>query len=474
MIDRLKNIKKRYILFVLILLLSLFSFLLQAGATSIYDDSYRTVEEIEVHNPAFASCDIINISSNWYQLTNLLLPNDNARISFNNAIENGSWGVSVQNPNWQNLELKEVLVFWNEASDGAVNFNSVNYTDYEKTGGNTKINHIRLIQNANCDLIAVNYNANSNGIAISSVTTITSGAITQNAFIGGQYNVNYPANYAGTLIRSTYTPPNTYYPQFDYSVQSFNFNANYLGNVPYQNSELSNLRWRVVGKDLSNNYTDILYEVVLDETALLEYQFASTGDYEIWVDFEISPPGLLTPPDKVATTVQRLAVDGSSYTSSTLESECQNGVCNQPTIYEDCSLNGLNIGEAISCAFRNFGTFLRSMLLNIFIPKSSFVNNYFADMKAFFEEKLGLLVYPIFFISDFIGDIITTANTPSCTVNPGGTFFGATPSYDFCIVENSFGTAWTAITTFIRAGTVFVLAIALYRKLMTVLKGSHK
>jgi len=62
--------------------------------------------------------------------------------------------------------------------------------------------------------------------------------------------------------------------------------------------------------------------------------------------------------------------------------------------------------------------------------------------------------------------------TPDCTVDTGGaTFFGATPSFNFCYLEQSAPNVWNVgITTFrfiFGAGMIFFA----YKRLFDVLRG---
>jgi len=481
--------KKRLVPLVIIaaIVISLFGWIRFATATSEFDSNYNTEDVIEITSTPAVGCPAYDLSSDWYSYFKSLTTAqthfssqatlDAYKASFDIALQQGgSWGVSTQ-LSASAPQYQTVNVMWSEVAGANITFSGTNVILNRANNQNSLRMFTFIIKGVHdgggsCVAEWVNPTNNNTSIIISTQTTVASPI--RNAFYGGDYTVSYPIGYAGKPIKSVYNPPDTFYPDFTYTVDILEFTAQYLGNVPYTNTSLVNLRWRIVGKDNAGLYNQIIADIDTPEEVAVNYTFETTGDYEIWLDYEINPPGQLDPPDKVKTMVQRIKVDGSTYTSSTTQSECTSGVCNQPDIYEDCTTFGANIVSGFSCVMRNFGIYLRGVLTNLFVPSGLFIRNYFNSLNAFLQEKLGMLVYPITFIISTFNEFITAANTPSCTVSPSGTFFGASMNINFCLIENNMPAIWNGFITFIRALTVYVVVMALYRKFMVIMKGHHE
>jgi len=475
------------LLVVVIVACSLFYGAFRAFATSAFDGNYRTADYIQVNGPTpLGTCPILNNSSNWYSEFITATPAETHFIpsatlsSYQQVLQNnvtngvGSWGVSTT----LDLQGRELYTIMFSAVDGAViDFENVN-TRLTRANNQNDLYYISIKNkrwetgSGPCEWYATSF-GRATSLVLSNAD-FNAGQSIKNAFYGGNFQVNYPVGYAGKSIRSIYNPPNTYYPDFLYTVDGLRLSAYYTDNIPFDQPQLTSLRWRVVQKVLGQ-YTNVVMDVTQDENDLLEYQFPELGEYEIWLDYVIAPPGQLTPPDTVETMVQRVNVDGSTYNGDTAQNECNSGVCQPPSVYEDCGTYGANLVGGIGCHFRNFGTFLRGVLTNLFVPRSGFIGNYFSDLSAFFTNKFGLLAFPVTFLYSFLNQLVTAAASPTCSVQTPGTFFGAeTPALDFCTIENAMPTVWNGFIAFVRGATVFVVVMALYRKFMNLLRGAKE
>jgi len=133
----------------------------------------------------------------------------------------------------------------------------------------------------------------------------------------------------------------------------------------------------------------------------------------------------------------------------------------------------VNVVSGFICVMRNFGIFLKVTLTNLFVPSGLFIKNYFNSLSDFFQEKFGLLLYPITFIASTFTEFINAAATPDCVITPPGEFFGATQTINFCLIQQNMPSIWNGFVTFIRALTVFVVVMALYRKFTAFSEPSH-
>jgi len=468
---------------IICLLISMIYGYYRVTATSAFDNNYQTVNNIDIHGPSpFNVCTDIDNSGNWYSVFQAAVAADTHFFSqgtldtyqdtlANNVVNGvGSWGVTEAIAT--NGERDYIIIF--SAQDGAtIDFNGNDTRLTRSGGGATDLYRVRIRNKRwHTGAGACTYYI----VELSRVQTFVlsnSGGTFKNAFYGGNFNVTYPTGYSGKAIKQVFTPPNTYYPDFSFNVDGLSLRAQYTGNVPYDEPQLTSLRWRVV-QQVQGQYTNVVNDIELDEIETFQYQFAETGNYEVWLDYLIATPGQLPPPDTLATRVQRLKIDGSSYTATSSEQECNAGVCQAPSIYEDCTTFGTNVVGGLGCQFRNFGVFLKGILVSLFVPDSIFIKNYFNELQTFFTEKFGLLAYPVTFLSDATGTIISEAATPDCTIDTPGTFMGANADLNLCLFEESMPTVWTPLVTFIRASTIFALMLALYRKFVAILKGREE
>jgi len=461
------------------IVISVFSFLKFSDALSSYDDNYVLTDNMTLTDSG-AICPEYDLGKNWYSYALSATLADThfwsapqlsaMKTDLKNAVDlNYSWGVTTQE---QAGNSKVVHVYWSKNTASRISFTTNEVVIDNGGGSNPSLGKFTyMIKRAHdgsggCNPELIDY-ATPNSFQISNNQTSSSVKL-KNVFVGGVVNITYPALYGGLPIRQTYTPPDTVYPNFTYKIDGFNIEANYLYNVPLNEPKTAQLRWRFVGKDTSGFYTVVLKDV----TQLLHEQFDYTsgflGDFELWLDLIPTSPTIITPPDTTDTLVQRIKIDGNLFAGDTSSNECTNGVCNVPDLYENCGLTD------VACTLRNFGVYLKGLLISLFVPSSAYISTYFTGLSEFFTEKLGILLYPITFITDTLNLFIDSASSPACSFSTGGTIFGASPTLNFCVVEDTMPTLYNPIMAFVRGSILFGMIWAIRRKLMSILRGDKE
>ena len=151
-------------------------------------------------------------------------------------------------------------------------------------------------------------------------------------------------------------------------------------------------------------------------------------------------------------------------------------------IFEDCEVID------VVCHTRNIATFfthIPELTAALFVPKGASLEATFNELRDFFNEKFGFLIFPIDFIGRMLNAMMPTnpsGTYPSCVYNNGqygvpalcslqvGPILGEYMTIDFGFAEKNFpaffNLARTALTGFISLG----LILALHKKYMGVIK----
>lgn len=479
-----KNKRILPIVLVIAVLVPLALNVLRSSALSSFDDNYRITDTIEATDYRANPCAPVNFNRNWLSFfldsttsqtqfisqANL----DAGKQSLRNAIANQSaWGVSINTNKTTTPTWDVVTVFWSETGIPTVSFQADTTVLTQENNAN-RLSYVQysirgvINGTGSCAPLILNLNIkNTTAVTFSTKDTTPSSSV-KNVFLGGVYNVNYPLLYGGIPIRQTYEPPDTLYPAFSYIQEVLLIKATYLYNVPLTEPQYADLRWRFVGKDSAGNYTDIIDEQVLPMHVTYQYQHSNQGDFELWLDIEPVPPTTVVPPDVAETQVQRIKLDGNIVSGNTSLNTCVGGVCEVADEYEDCSLTD------VACTLRNFGLYLKSLFFYLFVPNAYFIQQYFAELSNFFNEKLGILLFPITFIVDLVNDIVAQATNTQCSFSTGGTIYGASPTIDLCAMENISPVFWNTFVLFARGSILFGMVFALRRKLISILKGGKE
>lgn len=151
-------------------------------------------------------------------------------------------------------------------------------------------------------------------------------------------------------------------------------------------------------------------------------------------------------------------------------------------IFEDCEVID------VVCHTRNIATFfthIPELTAALFVPKGASIETTFNELRDFFNEKFGFLIFPIDFIGRMLNAMMPTnpsGTYPSCVYNNGqygvpalcslqvGPILGEYMTIDFGFAEKNFpaffNLARTALTGLISLG----LILALHKKYMGVIK----
>lgn len=284
-------------------------------------------------------------------------------------------------------------------------------------------------------------------------------------------HMSYPADYSGPQIPSSFTPKPDFYVPYTMNVDDKNITV-----IP-KPVDTGGKCWRWAstlikqGSSTSTNLGD--WEVIseTDYLASNEPGHLKAGAYG--TDYAI---GMLAfdceaPTEKISDSynlklerVYPLKIDGSSYVLDSDELNCDDGgVCEQPSPYEDCSTYGTDIIGGLGCVLRNFGVFLRSLFVTLFVPTSGFLKDYFSDFKEFIDAKFGFLIWPLQWAVDFVNAFFDgldgTNNICSWSF---GDLFNSSFRLNFCSLEQNFPTAFNTARYMIQAFTVFGLISGLY------------
>ncbi|HJP81798.1 MAG TPA: hypothetical protein VJ841_05370, partial [Candidatus Saccharimonadales bacterium] len=221
--------------------------------------------------------------------------------------------------------------------------------------------------------------------------------------------------------------------------------------------------------------------------AIPDYSFTDYGDYTVEVTFSFKDnnetlPNSIKVDDytyKFGKMTFVVTVNGSSYYGDTsgdpdaeYPSECTttgaDTVCGPPdltkNLYEDCSIYGTDIIGGFGCIMRNFGIWLREeLLIPLFVPKASFLQNYFSEFRAFITGKLGFLIWPVEWSVNFVRAFFDGLNgTNNICGWSFGNIMGGDFKLNFCSLEQNFPAAFNTARYMIQAFTVFALISGLY------------
>lgn len=173
----------------------------QANAASAYDDLYVKTDNVKVNYSS--GCTDEDISFNWSQY--ILESSDTTMVqSFENALDNGYWGVT--NVIWKSTNEKKAIVFWSETQNAEINFES-NQVVFQATNYPTNVvTYTDIIMDSNCDVSAIGWTGSSEKVGLSFDYDLSPTLYYANYFAYAP--VNYPSGYEGEEIPDVApTPP---------------------------------------------------------------------------------------------------------------------------------------------------------------------------------------------------------------------------------------------------------------------------
>lgn len=482
----------------LLLVLSLACSLLSspfANAASGYNDDYQNVDHVETGASGYygLNCDATDLSTSWSKYitdaSTWYNPNDasdsnsqsyQAKASFQAALDHGRWGVSQHAEYGSGGYFKVVSVFWTEDTSLALAWNNEGIDAVSPNSGNLHSIHIGcrkvVFGNGGSEPIAWAYST-SGGLRISNDkpynpaptnTTEDDGIV--NLFVYTDHP-NYPTGYTGTSIPSSFTPKTDFYVPYILNVDDKNI------TITPKSVDTGGKCWKWAstlvkkGNSTSDNLGD--WEVIAETDYLASNEPANLKAKAYGTDYAI---GMLAydcnaPAAKISDTynlklerIYPLKVDGSSYVLDSDNLNCDNGgVCEEPSPYEDCSTYGTDLIGGLGCVMRNFGVFLRSLFITLFVPTPGFLKDYFSEFKDFITTKLGFLVWPLQWAVDFVNAFFNgLSGTNNICGWSFGNVFNSNFKLNFCSLEQNFPTAFNTARYMIQAFTVFMLITGLY------------
>jgi|GEM_PF-4163956 len=485
--------------FALLLVSSLVCSLLSsplANAASALDANYQNIDNISTFsNVGSFACANTDISSSWssYITDSSKWSNpgsasdptsemSRARTSFQAALSSGRWGVSQHSEYVANSSrgtsgsFRVVQVFWTEDNSLALTWQTDGGIDVTGSG-------VHSISIGCGNVVFGNSSDNPVAWAYSGATRISNSTPfhatpTTNAEAYGIANFfvytdhpNYPTGYGGIQIPSSFTPKADFYVPYNLNVDDKNITV----TPKSVNTGGKCWKWAATlikkGTSTSDNLAD--WEVISETDYLASNEPAHLRAKDYGTDYAI---GMLAydcdaPAPKISDSynlklerISPLKVDGSSYVLDSDNLNCDSGgVCEEPSPYENCSTYGTDLIGGLGCVMRNFGVFLRSLFVTLFVPTPGFLKDYFSSFKDFITTKLGFLVWPLQWAIDFINAFFNGLNgTNNICSWSFGNIFNSDFKLNFCSLEQNFPSVFNTARYMIQGLTVFVLISGLY------------
>lgn len=457
-------------------LLSVFSPLV-TNATSAYDNWYQTTDTLEIQDTA-NTCDLQTVNDGW--LDTMLdvekwvqwhypvskTDTENRQASFVNAIHNGRWAVSQV---YESATKKYIYVTWTETPNLQVNF-------YSGVGG------VSLSSSGTLNRVTIGcpkaVGHNSTEPMVYNFSPSTAGRVSnpdgsvKNYFAYADV-INYPESYSGLPIRTNFSQASPYTPAFAYVVDDLNITGIICTNdnqcrLPIESSNLG-AQLRIKNSDGEIIYTKN-YNFRDKADSSLEYNFPSYGDYILEIDWQALIPAIFPSDVEVHTLKLPITVDGSTYASGTGTQNCDDeGNCEAVSLYEDCDATD------ILCHIRNGIVAVKSLLISLFVPSSSYLTNKLSSLKQTVQDKFGILFFPFSFLIDLFTALSSASSSCAFSstsipgVTMGNTLFGKPVNLNVCSAETYFPGIYNIVTFFIRLVTVSALILALYYRISNLL-----
>lgn len=458
------------------------------SAISDYDNVYTTTDKIEVGikresgDSNYGSCtDLANVgytnySQNYIQFftdpDKWDIPQSQADMyqSFKNAQENGYWGVTqVDGDVGQGYIQKTFKIFWSENATATIDW----YPTAAVVPNVQKTIYVQQFWNYPgfgnlCFPQPHKVKAFEQGNGQAIANPPSSSTKYRNFYLSGNVNPNYPSGYAGDPISSSANLSIPTHPDVVYTVRDKKLTATFLQQPKIEGSYVY---WTIVDSDNNVIYefpsNDDIDGTFVPPSGQIEYDFDDYGDYQLTAQFKQLPfPAPNMPNDRNYNVLRLpLKVDGSTYTSSAGMQNCdEEGNCEQPSPYEDCSQYGSDLIGALGCQFRNLALRIRNVLVGLFVPSTQFFKQYWNDLGNFLTSKLGFIYQSIASIVSLFTGLVTNAATPDCTYSFSGQFYGTGFSLNMCKFQQMFPSIFTVMQSLVVGVTVIGIYFGLQRK----------
>lgn len=443
------------------------------NATSVFDQTYRKVENLDIkfNYPGYLECPVQNVKNTWtdYVTTEAFWRpgywDPTAAAAFNTAVSSGQYGVSWLDGGGDT----RARVYWSVSSNAYVDFGDISgVRTAQFHGGSTIIYSGDIIVKAlysgrSCDLEFRPATSTPSYAPVSDA--VASPSAWWNFFVTAP--VTYPLGYEGQQVYNGITLADIY-PKFGYNVGPDNI----LNALIYERENIEakcsnyGIKWTVL--DTNNVVLDEKYQ---KEADVYTYKFNGYDTYTLKTEYTNGIPCKPLTSNYIASQVSIL-INGEVSIGSTAINVCSivNGVfnCTPADPYTDCSTFGTNVGGYFECVMGNFGTYLRSSLISLFVPRSSFMTGFTTKIQTDLNTNLGGVYQSISFFQNFIGTIVTQSAVGTCMLDPPGTFFGSEVSFNLCIFQDQFSEVWVVMQSLAVGGTSLILVFALVRKYQEV------
>lgn len=421
-----------------------------------------------------------------YQLLSSLCGNTTFISDFDTAVTNGNYAVS-QVDNYLGAGVDALAIYFTSASNQLqLNWGLSEYILPEGNPGGFQVIYLYIVGGTYYGNYGLVCETTNGGYPLSTSPDYTGPYPTKNYFVSDGVDLNLPPGYAGPLPPTTGGPQATFIPQVGYTLFDDNtINAVYIGEpsgclptVIQDGCIIPMYRYKILASDNST----VLDEKVLERYEIYRFTFPGYDTYYLEVSFvHPGPPYAPFSEDVVLATARfELIVNGIFVNGSTVLNDCTLVAdvyqCGEADPLEDCSVYDTLVSilgsdpfpipsaETIQCNLNNFGTWFRGLLTALFIPTYSFYTNFQTQLSEFLNSKLGFVATAFTFIIGVFGGIVTGAVTPTCTLAPPGSFFGASLVIDVCTFDEIYHAGFVVVQSLLIAITIIGLFFAGLRK----------
>ncbi len=458
----------RFILILAMIFVS-FSSVDFASAVSVYDDVYRTTDNLivnKVYGQNQNNCGSdIDVASDWYGRVITKLPGNPSlsptQTSFKQAVTNGwDYGISTYSDSNNN---KTPFVFWATSAPTGQHFFNWGLDSLSLSGTSFGVSHLQQFgEISGCPVSFDTWNITSLSSPVISGSSTGLYSMYRNFFVSTTAT-NYPTDYMGLPIRKQFDLKTSLTSVFDIvktGTQIAVTPSGFSSDLPQGLKVCHN----IVLTDSSNNYL-ISKKIGLDQSVGLQYDFKDYGTYYVTVtpsDCGVPYVSIATLISPVSTTVD-VVIDGTSSVFQSSEFCDSSGTCST-TGLEDCD------ALDVACELRNLGRQITTTLYNLFVPTKVQVFSLMSRFNDFMHDQFGFLWFPF----DFFIKLLTQFSlaTDSCTfsssvpgANISGTFFGSSVTLSVCSAEQDSPQIYNLVVFFIRLVVVSTLLVALFYRM---------
>lgn len=458
-----------------------------------YADSYSTTSVLELKNDT-NSCDpITGLESNWYE--DIFKPrmqvqnHDVGETVDDYFVLSKSVGGYYLSQQYQSSEKTNIVLVFSTDSDS--------YLEYDENGVYFHADEgyiVTAFLDSSCNVNISTTFAALEGIEVSKIDEY------DNVFVGGNVDLSYPEDYNGDEIVTVQQLPEYWDLKLRVVVNGGNIKANIYSQLPQElDGCVPKFNFYIVGYLGDGDFVDYIDEILQfyesDQYHIL-YQQLGVGYYYNWelnieqrsspLIFGVEPADIVWSPEVVIDGVvinpddgcneaqmdyidQRIIifrpmaiefyVNGENRTYDNDNSQCENGVCQVISEYEDCSISSVgDLVDFLPCTIGNFMVRLKNFFVFMFIPNTNNISKEFNVLMTQLDSQLGFVGYPVVFIVDIYSEI-RDSTTESCSFTADD-IYGEDLTLNMCQLETAFPAAWTMAITLFRVAAVITLVFS--------------